>query len=186
VKNVSIRTFVALVAIAAFAAACQATPAIQQQEVSLLFSQTAATGRLEPASGDNAYSLVLEGIDAHTVIFADRPVREAGVITTGEFVDGWDEAFGDDPPNAALVEHDRSGVADTIVVRLSNPIYDLTAGTIRYDAVVLADEEHPDRLATVIRRAHGEPPTAFSTVSLFIDSVHSPPGSWMPNCCMPV
>jgi hypothetical protein len=175
------RSAAAVFLFAALAAACQAAPA--QPDVSLLFSQTAASGQLESAAGSDAYSLVLTGVDVHTIIFADRPSRHAGVITTGQFVDGWDEAFGDDPPNAALVEHDSGTATDTLVVTLSNPVYDAATASLRYDVVVLADEDHPDRLADVIRRPHAEPPTSFGTVSLFIDSVHSPPAGWLPNCC---
>src|SRR6059058_1974789 len=47
--------------------------------------------------------LVLTGISTNTIVFADRPVRAAGHVTTEQFIMQWDEGkdnFAIDPPNA--------------------------------------------------------------------------------------
>jgi hypothetical protein len=158
---------VAIVAILSVAACQTAAPAVDQ--ASLLYSQTAAGGRLEPAAGDGAYTLVLTGVDGHTIQFSDRPTRSATVIALADFVAHWAALFGDDPPNAALVEHDRAGDADTVVVTVSRPIYDRASDELRFDAHLLADEHAPGRLAGVIHRTHSQPPASFGAASLFID-----------------
>ena len=47
--------------------------------------------------------LTLTGVSANSIVFADRPVRAAGHVTTRQFIMQWDEGkdnFAKDPPNA--------------------------------------------------------------------------------------
>jgi hypothetical protein len=158
-------------ALVAIVAACQQSPAGETEtEVSLLYSLTADAGRLEPAAGTNNFTLTLTGVDAHTIQFADRPSRYSGIIPTADLVEHWAAFFGDDPPNAVLVEHERgTGGTDSLVVTLTDPVYDATAGTLRYAVTLLDDEHAPDRLDSLGRARHATPPTAFDAASLFID-----------------
>jgi hypothetical protein len=49
--------------------------------------------------------LTLIGVSATSIVFADRPVRAAGHVTTEQFIMQWDEGkdnFAKDPPNATV------------------------------------------------------------------------------------
>lgn len=49
--------------------------------------------------------LVLTGVSASSIVFADRPVRAAGHVATEQFIMQWDEgkdSFAVDPPNATV------------------------------------------------------------------------------------
>lgn len=64
--------------------------------------------------------LVLTGVTANTIVFADRPVRAAGHVTTEQFIMQWDEgkdSFAIDPPNAtvSVLGGDGSDVSDAVV-----------------------------------------------------------------------
>jgi uncharacterized protein YjbI with pentapeptide repeats len=144
----------------------------EAEHISWLFSHSADGARLEPAAGADRYTLVLDGVDAHTIMFSDRPVRDTRVLDTSSFVESWDSAFGDDPPNAVIVEHEPDGAADSIVAVLEDP--ELNGRTLTYRVRLLADENHPERLSAVTGVAHGEPPTEMAAVSVFIDDVSAP------------
>lgn len=160
----------ALSAALALAAACQPASPAPTTEISLLFTQTAASGTLQEA-GDG-YTLTLSGVDAQTTQFADRPSRYAGVIATGGFIESWAGVFDDDSPNAALVMHEPTAEgADTLVVTLTNPLYDAAAATLRYGVTVLDGEQEPARMRGFGGARHATPPQSFGAVSLFIDDV---------------
>lgn len=139
------------------------------REVSYLFLQHAGGGTLEQASGEN-YIITLNNISEITMVFADRPIRQAFPIHTDEFTSAFDEFFGDEPPNAALnFRVDDGGTqVDAAVFVLSEPRYDVDARTLTYSAVLIPlDEEtvgvtSDDRPLTKL-------PAKFEDASLFID-----------------
>jgi hypothetical protein len=151
----------------------QEQPTSDDPEPGWLFTQTAEAGRLEPLD-DGAYQLMLRGVDRHTIAFTDRPGREASIIGTGPFIAAWGRTFATSAPNAALVEHEPDGTTDTLVVTLSDPAYDPAIRELRYRAVVLADELHPERLSGLGGERHGTAPALFGAASLFIDSAAAP------------
>jgi hypothetical protein len=64
--------------------------------------------------------LVLTGVSTNAIVFADRPVRAAGHVTTEQFIMQWDEGkdnFAIDPPNAtvSVLGGDGSDVSDAVV-----------------------------------------------------------------------
>ena len=163
------------VALAVLVAACGSTgssssPAASPSpdSVSWLFSTTSGGGTLKETGGGK-YLLTMTGVDKHTIAFADRPDRDVNVVATGDFVAAWDKNFADDPPNAVLIEHDPQGPADSLVLVLSDPVYDAQAETLTYAATVTADEA-PDRVAALVGEAHAEVPAGFREASLFIDT----------------
>lgn len=104
-----------------------------------LYVQRAESGASD-VDDTGAGTLSLTGVDADTAWFQDRPGRDAGRMTTGDFVDGWDAAgFGDDPPNAALEISTPSGTSATHVLELSNPRWDEAAATLTYDVTATGD-----------------------------------------------
>lgn len=83
--------------------------------------------------------LTLTGVDANSIVFADRPVRAAGHVMTEQFVQQWDEDkdnFAYDPPNATIsvLGGDGSDVDDAVVT-LMNPV--LEGSTLTFDVAVL-------------------------------------------------
>ncbi|MBD9626450.1 hypothetical protein IB279_26245 [Ensifer sp. ENS06] len=83
--------------------------------------------------------LVLTGVSANSIVFADRPVRAAGHVTTEQFIMQWDEGkdnFAIDPPNAtvSVLGGDGSDVSD-VVVTLKSP--KLEGNTLTFDIDVL-------------------------------------------------
>src|SRR3954453_17395819 len=83
--------------------------------------------------------LVLTGVTTNTIVFADRPVRAAGHVTTEQFIQQWDEGknnFAAHPPNAtvSVLGGDGSKVSDAVVT-LKSP--QLAEGTLIFDVAVL-------------------------------------------------
>lgn len=83
--------------------------------------------------------LVLTGVAANSIVFADRPVRAAGHVTTEQFIQQWDEgkdSFAIDPPNATIsvLGGDGSDVSDAVVTLKSAK---LDGTTLTFDVTVL-------------------------------------------------
>lgn len=104
----------------------------QQTPVASLLVVNADGAKLE---GDK---LVLSGVSTNAIVFADRPVRAAGHVTTAEIVKQWAEgpdSFAKDPPNATVsVLGGGSDVSDAVVT-LKSPKLDGT--TLSFDVTVL-------------------------------------------------
>lgn len=115
---------------------------------SLLFTQQADKAVVAKGPTGNL-TLRLQGIKKLTTWFTDRPERLAGVMPTADFADGFADAFGTVPPNAALV-----GTVDgrqvSVVLELDDPalegddlVYAVKATeteTPAFDALVAAAE----------------------------------------------
>jgi hypothetical protein len=84
-----------------------------------LYVQQAANASL--VHSGNAWKLVLDRPDAHVIAFADRPARTGTAERTTSFVSGWGEAFGEDPPNAALQIEGAPASRDVALLELSAP-----------------------------------------------------------------
>jgi hypothetical protein len=100
--------------------------------------------------------LVLKDVDAATIYFTDRPVRQAGHVKTKDFMGMWSEgqdSFAKDPPNASLTILQPGGKSTDMVVTLSNP--QLKGNDLTYDYKTL----------------QGEPPKESGAAALFIDWV---------------
>jgi len=83
--------------------------------------------------------LTLTGVAANTIVFADRPVRAAGHVTTAQFLMQWDEgkdSFAAVPPNAtvSVLGGDGTDVSDAVVV-LTKPV--LEGSTLSFEVTVL-------------------------------------------------
>jgi len=83
--------------------------------------------------------LTMTGVSANSIVFADRPVRAAGHVTTEQFIMQWDkdkDNFINDPPNATIsvLGGDGSKVADAVVV-LKAP--KLEGGNLTFEVSVL-------------------------------------------------
>jgi len=83
--------------------------------------------------------LTMTGVSANSIVFADRPVRAAGHVTTAQFIMQWDEGadnFIKDPPNATIsvLGGDGSKVSDAVVT-LRKP--KLEGGNLTFEVSVL-------------------------------------------------
>ena len=132
-----------------------------------LFVQVADSGSLVPKAGAaGQYVLTLSGIAPQTVYFSDRPLRNAGHVTTASFLKAL--GFSDqNPPNAAVEVDSAAEGEDTIVVELRHPVYDAAKATLQYDVTILPDAK--GGLAYYDKRRDMKLPRTFASVSLFID-----------------
>jgi hypothetical protein len=109
--------------------------------------------------------LVLTGVSANAIVFADRPVRSAGHDLTSRIVDDWasgSDNFAKDPPNATIsaFQKEGGGVRDAVVV-LKNP--KLEGETLVFDVDVLeGDIKGADGAAAVFIDIIGRPLTPMS------------------------
>ena len=65
--------------------------------------------------------LTMTGVSPNSIVFADRPVRAAGHVTTEQFVMQWDAdkgSFAKDPPNAtvSVLNKAKNDVVDAVMV----------------------------------------------------------------------
>lgn len=84
-------------------------------------------------------TLTMTGVSPNSIVFADRPVRAAGHLTTAQFIMQWDKgkgSFSEDPPNATIsvLGGDGSKVEDAVVT-IMNP--KLADGTLTFEVAVL-------------------------------------------------
>ena len=100
------------------------------QSESNLLVQTAESGGFTGTGQD--VTLTLRPVSAVTTVFSDRPERDSGTITTAEFASTFDQAFGDDPPNADVSSLERG--RGQFTVELSDPRYDEATRTLTYAA----------------------------------------------------
>lgn len=83
--------------------------------------------------------LVLSGVSANSIMFADRPVRAAGHVLTAHLLEEWSagaDSFASDPPNAtvSVLSRDERGVVDAVLT-LKGPKLD--GDTLTFSADVL-------------------------------------------------
>lgn len=105
-------------------------------------------------------TLTLENVTPQTIMFADRPQRLAGDISTARFVSDWgvgNNSLEADPPNASLsvLVDDEEQIS---VIELSNPRLEGTS--LSYDVTVL----------------EGTVPRIGKSTTLFIDWWYGPRG----------
>lgn len=83
--------------------------------------------------------LTLTGVSANSIVFADRPVRAAGHVSTAQFIMQWDEgkdSFAVDPPNATVSVLGGAGsdISDAVVT-LKAP--KLEGTTLTFEVAIL-------------------------------------------------
>jgi uncharacterized protein YjbI with pentapeptide repeats len=140
----------------------------QQQEIGLLFAQTANRGTMTPIKGTPRFKLRLRGVNPQVVWFSDRPARQSGHIPVRDFVRSW-AGFGfvEDPPNAALTLLHAADHQDTVVVALGRPDFKKKKDQIRYSARIL--DEATGNLSHLESDLDPRVNRRFRAPSLFID-----------------
>lgn len=93
--------------------------------LSYLFVLSAAKGKI--TRQQQGYTLTLKQVDPHVLWFADRPVRQAGLIKLSDFMGQWQSSFAHTPPNAAKVHAGMQAVMkgndEAATIELSAPVY---------------------------------------------------------------
>lgn len=136
----------------------------------VLFTVQAARGTTTPLTADGSvntrFRFTLTAVDPVTV-FANRPYRDAWLISPRALDANWNAWFAGDPPNAVMT-YARPGKAPaSMVVELTNPTYKPATRSLSFTAIRLQRTNDPTESG-----ANGEPVTAPATmngVSLFID-----------------
>jgi len=135
-----------VLSVAVSGARAQETAAKPHVPLAKTIGQTTPTGPVPSLAVINAAGatlqngkLTLNGVAANSIVFADRPVRAAGHVTTEQFIMQWDEdknSFAQDPPNAtvSVLGGDGSKVSDAVVT-LKSP--KLSGSTLTFDVAVL-------------------------------------------------
>lgn len=137
---------------------------------SYLFLLNARNGTLERET-DRNYKLTLFEVSDITVVFSDRPIRQAHIIHTVDFIASFADLFGDGPSNAALnfMLDDTQTEADFAVFIIRNPMYDVDAEVFSCNVEVIPLDDSIEGVS-----ADDMPllnlPTAFAHSSLFVDS----------------
>ena len=113
---------------------------------SRLYVQDAAGGTLTETT------LVLSGVDESTPWFTDRPYREAGQMTTAEFVALFAEeganSFAENPPNADFTCESGGEVVNQVVT-LTDPVLDEAAATLTYTAALVPSAGEGDSFSEI-------------------------------------
>jgi hypothetical protein len=155
-KSLILGLALSLFTLCAFAAPVSAkTPT--KQKTQWLFVVNAQRGRIQENNGQ--YSLILSRLNRRTLMFSDRPIRQATHLPTKTFFAQWAHLFGHDQPNAAFahagLKMNGGGVLQPLAVELLDP-----TKMSRY------------RWRFTIKKINGHSPKAgnFKNIDLFIDS----------------
>ena len=124
-----------------------ATEASGTPAPSFLFVQNGTGGTLTESI------LTLTGVNDETGYFSDRPYREAGQMSTEEFIALWDEGgtFADDPPNADFTCTVDSEVVN-FVVELTSP--GLVGDDLSYSVNAVGEQSLPQAQITCEADSH--------------------------------
>lgn len=147
---------------------------VQATNARYLFSLNATSGRIRGIgqdTGNEDLRVTLRGVADHATQFADRPVRAANIISTGDMARQWDILFEGESPNAALTFR-RAGdpLPHTIVLEMQKPTYDVATDTLRFIARHTHRQTDPSPIARKpIDLPHQKAPAKFSRASVMID-----------------
>lgn len=146
IKLLSI-TFATGLALSAFAFPAFAAETAKSPGLKTIGVPQAAKTRMVPSlavlNSDSATLkdgvLTMSGIGKSSIIFADRPVRAAGHVTTADFIKRWADgknSFAADPPNATISVFSKEGdtIEDAVVI-LKKPA--LNGDTLTFEVSVL-------------------------------------------------
>lgn len=151
-----------------------AAPA-QAATPSYLFTVQSPTGTTVQGNllkGENErFTLTMHGVSPVTK-FADRPFRNASVMSPAALASNWNAWFADSPPNAVLTYSPGSaGLPESIVVTLTRPRYVSADRTLTFTATRTYRSLDPSEKGSNWTRP--TTPRSFTHASLFIDDAGS-------------
>lgn len=141
----------------------------ENQTEMFIFIQEGAGGSFVN-DGSGNYTLTITNVVPYTVFFADRPARDVGFVPMDKFLEGFN--FGtSNPPNAAIILPEENETSDQVIVKLGNPQYDNTTGTLSYNAKLLKEYSFKSGwLEDQRSKIDASIPERFGRVVLVIDS----------------
>ena len=120
------------------------------------FAMAAGKTQLQP-DGKGGQRLVLQDVDEDVLWMNNAPARSADFELLGNFVNLWEERFGDALPNASIAGDPGDGDVGIIPMTLSDPRYDSATSSLSFAAVPLVGAGMPGQ-------------GALSNAVLFIDA----------------
>ena len=103
-----------------------------------------AAGRTALQSdGKGGQRLVLQDVDEDVLWMNNAPARAGDFESLGNFVNVWDERFGDALPNASVAGDPGNGDYGIVPLTLSDPVYDSATRSLSFAAVPLAGASLP-------------------------------------------
>ena len=157
----------------------------QRPELTFLFVISGRSGTITGIGADTGketLTLTLRGVSDHATQFADRPFRNAYVLSTVDLAKKWKNWFAASPPNAVL-SYRMAGdtLPHNIVVQLWSPKYNAKARTLTFTAKHTHRTLDPSPDASVnVDLPRRKAPAQFTSGTLFIDSVGgSSDGHWL-------
>lgn len=103
-----------------------------------------AAGRTALQSdGKGGQRLVLQDVDEDVLWMNNAPARAGDFESLGNFVNVWEERFGDALPNASVAGDPGNGDYGIVPLTLSDPVYDSATRSLSFAAVPLAGAALP-------------------------------------------
>ena len=122
----------------------------KQSKASVLFvfeGQTAQMAPVEGQAGTYTFTMPIRTAKQPVIWFTDRPSRDAGTLSMGNFVGLWSakgtDTFATDPPNVAIV-YTAGGKQKTLIATMTSPVIippTATPGTAKLQATMTAVPE---------------------------------------------
>jgi hypothetical protein len=133
-------------------------------------SARGTTRKLQHTAEVERFTLTLVGV-APVTRFADRPFRDASILSPRSLAANWQNWFEGDPPNAVLTFARAGRAPGSMVVALTRPRYSATERTLTFSAFREKRIHDPANQGADWERL--SLPSAFNSASLFIDSCSS-------------
>jgi hypothetical protein len=178
VKKISVAALLAVTSVALATSPVSATAGSSDQSTEteeFLFTVQAARGSTTPlkttGAVDEKFRLTLVSIDPVTM-FANRPFRDATLISPRLLTNSWNSLFAGNPPNAVLTYARNGKAPGSMVIEIDNPTYNAATRTITFVATRLAREHDPIEKGPQWQRL--TTPLSMTSVSLFIDLTPAP------------
>lgn len=152
-------------------------PDEDQDKPSFLATLTITGGvRLTGNSAVPCRTLSFQAKD-HTLLFTERPTRQAVNMPTAEYVAAWKEAYEASPPNAQIQLFGAGGTSFGTVVKLDGaPTWDAATKTVTFPKVcaiaVAGGEPIPDKASFEVGALFVDGATAFKWNSCFSGSTN--------------
>lgn len=102
-----------------------------------IFIQEGANGSFVN-NGSNNYTLTITDALGYTAYIADRPSKDVGLVSTDEFLNGFNFDV-NNPPNAAIILPEQNETSNMVAVQLTSPKYDNTTKTLTYTVKLLKE-----------------------------------------------
>jgi hypothetical protein len=152
------------------AVAAEAGTAPAEEFLFTVESASGTTRKLQHTAEVERFTLTLVGV-APVTRFADRPFRDASILSPRSLAANWQSWFEGDPPNAVLTFARPGRAPGSMVVALNRPRYSATERTLTFTAFREKRVDDPANRGASWERL--SLPSDFNSASLFIDNCSS-------------